>query len=118
MEKEEYLIILGVLLIVGFFLFPSENLSGMFCDGDRGTLGDYYISVQNGFLMVSSNSQELFVARGRNVILKKIELDYSFSNGCYTLNVRRKPEEALYLFILGVVLIGMAFYYLAFLKYR
>lgn len=118
MEREEYLVILGILLVVGFFLFPSENLGGMFCDGDRGTLGNYYISVQNGFLRISSNGQELFVARGRSIILKRIELDYSFSNGCYTLNIKIKPEEALYLFILGVALMGAAFYYIAFLKYR
>ncbi|ASJ10719.1 hypothetical protein A3L12_05110 [Thermococcus sp. P6] len=118
MEREEYLIVLGVALLTFFFLFPNENLSGTFCEGDRGTLGDYYVSVQNGFLRVSSDGQEVFVARGESVILRKIQPDYSFSEGCYTLNIRVKPKMTLYLFILGVGVIGIAFYYMAFLKYR
>jgi len=118
MEREEYLIALGLVLIIAFFLYPSETLSGTFCEGSFGKLGSYEVSVQNGFLKVYQKGEEIFTAKGEQVFVRKANIDYLISDGCYWVGVREKPEEALYLFVVGVILIGVAFYYMAFLRYR
>lgn len=118
MEPEEYLIALGLVLIIAFFLYPSETLSGTFCEGSFGKLGSYEVSVQNGFLKVYQGGEEIFTARGEQVFVRKANIDYLISDGCYSVSVSEKPEEALYLFVVGVILIGIAFYYIAFLRYR
>jgi len=118
MEPEEYLIALGLVLIIAFFLYPSETLSGTFCEGSFGKLESYEVSVQNGFLKVYQKGEEIFTARGEQVFVRKANIDYLISDGCYSVSVREKPEEALYLFVVGVILIGIAFYYIAFLRYR
>ncbi|WP_048148897.1 hypothetical protein [Palaeococcus ferrophilus] len=117
MEREEYAFVLGLLLILAALAYPPQHLMGTFCEGESGRLGDYTVSVSNGFLRVVSG-EELFVARKSEVLLEKVPLDYNHSDGCYTLQVTRKPETALYLFALGAVMVGGFFYYVAFLKYR
>ena len=52
------------------------------------------------------------------MLLKRENVEYSYSENCYRLVVKEKPEEAPYIFALGVVLIGVAFHYMLFLKYR
>lgn len=118
MEIEEYFIIAGLILIIGFFIYPSELLSETFCEGSFGKLGSYEVSVQNGFLKVYQRGEEIFTAKGEQVFVRKANIDYLISDGCYSVSVREKPEEALYLFVIGVILIGIAFYYMAFLRYR
>lgn len=117
MEREEYVFIVGLLLMLAALAYPPQQLAGTFCEGERGRLGDYTVSVSNGFLRVVAG-EELFVARKGEVLLEKVPLEYAHSDGCYTLQVARKPETALYLFALGAVMVGGFFYYIAFLKYR
>lgn len=118
MEIEEYLIALGLLLMFAFLLYPSETISQTFCEGSFGKLGGYDVSVHEGFLRVYYNGEEVFTVKGNQVLVEKVDVDYSYSNGCYQLSIREKPEKALYLFVAGALLIGAAFYYIAFLKYR
>ncbi|ACS90009.1 MAG TPA: hypothetical protein HA302_01515 [Thermococcaceae archaeon] len=118
MEIEEYLIVVGLLLVLGFFIYPSESLSKTFCEGSFGTLGSYEISVQGGFLKVYHKGEEVFTVKEEQIFVKKVNINYSYSEGCYTVIIREKPEKALYLFIGGMLLIGVAFYYMAFLRYR
>lgn len=118
MEAEEYLIALGLVLIIAFFLYPSETISGTFCEGSFGKLGSYEISVQDSFLKVYQKGEEVLTAKGEQIFVKKANIEYLYSNECYTVTIREKPEKALYLFIVGVVLLGVAFYYMAFLRYR
>lgn len=118
MDTEEYVLVLGLLLIVASLLYPSEAISGTFCEGSSGELGSYSVGVQNGFLRVYHRGEEALVAKGDRVLLKRENVEYSYSENCYRLVVKEKPEEALYIFVLGVVLIGVAFYYMLFLKYR
>ncbi|ALV62330.1 putative membrane protein [Thermococcus sp. 2319x1] len=118
MEAEEYIIIFGLILIVAFFLFPSETISGTFCEGDYGKLSNYDVSVQNGFLKVYLKGEEIFTAKGERIFVRKADIKYSISDECYEVSIREKPEKALYLFVVGIILIGIAFYYIAFLRYR
>jgi hypothetical protein len=118
MEAEEHLLALGLILILAFFLYPSETISGTFCEGSFGKLGGYEVSVRDGFLKVYQNGEEVFTAKGEHIFVRKANVEYFISNGCYSVSVREKPEKALYLFVAGVVIIGATFYYIAFLKYR
>jgi len=118
MEAEEYLIALGLVLIVAFLFYPSETISGTFCEGSFGKLGSYDVSVRDGFLRIYQKGEEIFTAKDDQILVKKANVEYSYSENCYRISVRKKPERALYFFIVGVVLIGAAFYYVAFLKYR
>ena len=118
MEAEEYLIALGLLLIVVFFLYPSETLSGTFCEGNSGKLGSYDVGVRNGFLRIYYGGEEVFAAKNGHILVKKTNVEYSYSKNCYRVSMKEKPESALYPFVGGVLLIGAAFYYVAFLKYR
>ncbi|USS40066.1 hypothetical protein NF865_06900 [Thermococcus aggregans] len=118
METEEFIIVLGLLLILAFLLYPSETISQTFCEGSFGKLDSYDVSVRDGFLRVYYKGEEIFTAKGDQILVKKTNVDYSYSKGCYQVSIKEKPEKALYIFIAGVVLIGAAFYYMAFLKYR
>ncbi|KPU63551.1 hypothetical protein EP1X_04265 [Thermococcus sp. EP1] len=118
MEIEEYLIVVGLLLILSFFIYPSETLSKTFCEGNFGNLGSYEISIQEGFLKVYHKGEEVFTVKEEQIFVKKANIKYSYSEGCYMVMIREKPEKALYLFVGGVILIGVAFYYIAFLRYR
>lgn len=120
MEAEEYLLLLGLALAVLALVFPGQTLSGEFCEGSYGKLGDYYVSVSGGFLRVSAVSGDVFIAHGQNVILKRAPIEYSYlpDSGCYILKIRYKGGTSLYAFAAGLVLAGGAFFYMAFLRYR
>ncbi|NJF24844.1 hypothetical protein [Thermococcus sp. Bubb.Bath] len=120
MEAEEYLLLLGLALAVLALVYPGQTLSGKFCEGSHGKLGDYYVSVSDGFLRVSGEGGDAFVAYGKNVILRRIPLDYSYlpDSGCYNVKIRYKGQAFLYVFAGGLALAGGAFFYMAFLKYR
>jgi hypothetical protein len=120
MEAEEYLLLLGLVLVVLALVYPGRTLSGEFCEGSSGKLGGYYVGVSDGFLRVSGESGDLFVAYGQNVILRRIALDYSYlpDSGCYTVKLRYKGQAFIYAFTGGLALVGGAFFYMAFLKYR
>ncbi|WP_251948301.1 hypothetical protein [Thermococcus argininiproducens] len=60
MEIEEYLIVVGLLLILGFFIYPSETISKTFCEGSFGNIGNYEISIREGFLKVYHKGEEVF----------------------------------------------------------
>ncbi len=120
MDTEELLMIVGIAITLATLLLPGQQLSGTFCEGQSGRLGDYRVSVSDGYLMVSSQSGDVFVAWRGRIILRKVGLDYAYSGDedCYTVRIRYKGAEYTYAFATGLSLAGGAFFYMAFLKYR
>ncbi len=120
MDAEELLMVAGIAIALATLLMPGQQLSGTFCDGQSGRLGDYVVSVSGGYLRVSSQSGDVFVAWKDMPILRKVWLDYTyFEDGdCYTVEIRYKGVHYIYAFAAGLSLTGGAFFYMAFLKYR
>ncbi|WP_461863189.1 hypothetical protein [Thermococcus sp.] len=120
MEVEEYILVVGLLLMVLTLLLPGQLVKGTFCDGSYGKLGIYSISVSNGYLRVSAGTGDVLLAHRGTVLLRKASIKYSYSKAtsCYTLAVRQKRKISFYGFVLGAVLAGGAVFYMLFLKYR
>ncbi|WP_297498742.1 hypothetical protein [Thermococcus sp.] len=120
MDTEELLIVVGILIAIAALLIPGQHLSGTFCEGQSGRLGDYYVSVANGYLRVSASTGNVFVAWKDHVIQKRAWIDYTYSNstGCYTVEVSYKGPGYLLTFAGGLSLVGGVFFYMTFLKYR
>ena len=120
MDIEEALLIAGILIAIAALLLPGQSMGGTFCEGQSGRLGDYQVSVSDGYLRVSSQSGDIFVAWRDRVILRKVGLDYAYSGDedCYTVRIRYKGTGYTYAFAAGLSLAGGAFFYIAFLKYR
>ncbi len=120
MDIEEALLIAGILIAVAALILPGQSVRGTFCEGQSGRLGDYRVNVADGFLRVSASTGDVFVAWRDRVILRKVGLEYTYSNstGCYTVEIRYKGPGYLLAFAGGLSLAGGAFFYMAFLKYR
>ncbi len=120
MDTEEALLIAGILIAIAALLLPGQSVRRTFCGGQSGRLGDYYVNVADGFLRVSASTGDVFVAWRDRIILRKVGLEYTYSDstGCYTVEIRYKGPGYLLAFAGGLSLAGGAFFYMAFLKYR
>jgi len=120
MDAEETLLIVGIIIAIAALVLPGQRVTGTFCEGQSGRLGDYYVNVAGGFLRVSASTGDVFVAWRDRVVQKSVWIDYTYSNstGCYTVEIRYKGPGYLLAFAGGLSLAGGAFFYMAFLKYR
>lgn len=116
---ERVIILVAVALILLAFLLPNEEiLNKKLCEGDKFSFNGYYVSVRRGYLGVYYKNSQVYLVKGNRTYIEIPNVKVDPFDGCYLVTIYQKPDEALYLFVLGVSLIGAVIYYNFFVKYR